>query len=488
LHFLNFFPSKKRFWPLGDGYLLKESDKGESKGEVMKEYDVVVIGSGAGASVAQAALQDGLKIALIDKGPLGGTCLNLGCIPSKMMIFPADRVAEIEEAKKLGIEAQVKNVDFSLIMERMRGYVQDSQGYMRRGLKQAQGLDLFEKEGGFVDDYTLDVGGEKIKGEKIFISSGARVLIPPIKGLDKVECLTNESVLQLIEKPRSMVIIGGGYIATEFGHFFAAMGTDVTMLQKGDLLVPNEEPEVSRLLKKMMGKRMNIETNTEVVEVKKESGFYKVIGRGESGVLKEFAGEKILVAVGRRSNADLLKVENTGVETDKRGFVKANEYLETSIKNIWAFGDAIGKQMFRHSANVEADIAWRNSTGHDKIKMNYHATPHAVFTHPQIASVGLREADVKKGQKILVGRSRYKDVAKGAAMMEEETFAKAIVDKETYTILGFHIIGPFAPILIQEVVNAMTNGLDIFSIGRAMHIHPAMSEIVVNTLGSLGEV
>jgi dihydrolipoamide dehydrogenase len=205
-------------------------------------------------------------------------------------------------------------------------------------------------------------------------------------------------------------------------------------------------------------------------------------------VLKEFAGEKILVAVGRRSNADLLKVENTGVETDKRGFVKANEYLETSIKNIWAFGDAIGKQMFRHSANVEADIAWRNSTGHDKIKMNYHATPHAVFTHPQIASVGLREADVKKGQKILVGRSRYKDVAKGAAMMEEETFAKAIVDKETYTILGFHIIGPFAPILIQEVVNAMTNGLDIFSIGRAMHIHPAMSEIVVNTLGSLGEV
>ncbi len=456
----------------------------------MKEYDVLVIGSGAGAGIASEAVSQGLKVALVDKGPLGGTCLNVGCIPSKMLIYPADRVMEIKEAIKLGIKAEVYAIDFASIMRRMENVVKEGQDQMRAGLKHAKNLDLYEKEAIFVDNYTLEVGGEKIKGKKVFIASGARPLIPPIKGLDKVPYLTNENVLSLTKTPSSMIVIGGGYIATEFAHFFASMGTDVTVLQRGNRLLPGEEPEVSELLRKELEKRMKINLNTEATMVeKKDSSITVVAVDKKTEGHKIFTAQHILIATGRRSNADLLKVEKTGVKTDKRGYIKVNDYLETSKKNIWAIGDAIGRQMFRHTANEEADIAWHNSNAQSrhKVKMDYRATPHAVFTRPQIASVGLKEEEAKKSFKILVGKARYTDVAKGEAMMETDAFAKAIIEKETFKILGFHIIGPYAPILIQEVVNAMALELDIYALGRAMHIHPSLSEVVMAALGRLAE-
>ncbi len=451
---------------------------------------MVVIGSGAGAEIAQNALSKGLSVALVDRGAIGGTCLNVGCIPTKMLVFPADRIVEIEDTKKLGITAEIKDIDFKAIMDRMQRLVDDDESNMREGLKSIKGLELYESEAHFVSDYTLEVGGVKIRGEKIFIATGARPLVPKIKGLDKVNFLTNESALRLESRPKSMIIIGGGYVATEFAHFFAAMGTDVTILQRGSRLVPGEEAEVSELLKTSMSRRMKIHTGTEAVEVREKDGVLTVVGVDKNtGQSVEFSAEKILVAAGRTSNADLLKVENTGVKTDQRGYIVVNEFLETTKEGIWAIGDAIGKAMFRHAANEEAEIAWHNSgTGEHKVEMDYSATPHAVFTSPQIASVGLREAEARKSRgEILVGKAMYSEVAKGAAMMEDAAFAKAIVDKESLQILGFHIIGPYAAILLQEVVNAMANKLDIYSIGRAMHIHPALSELIVATLGNLAE-
>ena len=318
----------------------------KGKGESMKEYDVVVIGSGAGMIIVEGALSQGLNVALVDKGPLGGTCLNVGCIPSKMLIYPADRITEIQEAKKLGIDAEITNIDFNSIMERMRRTVKEGQEHMRRGIKVTRDLDFYEGEGHFTEDYTMEVKGKRIKGQKMFIASGARPSIPPIKGIDTIGYLTNETVLNLKKRPESIIIIGGGYIAAEYGHFFAAMGTDVIILQRRDRLVPNEEPEISELLTREMAKRMTIYTNTEVSEVKKNGNGYTVIGRDKiTGDEKEFTAEHILIATGRKSNADLLKVEATGVETDEGGFIKVNDYLETSKENIWAVGDAIGKHM-----------------------------------------------------------------------------------------------------------------------------------------------
>ena len=452
----------------------------------MKEYDVIVIGSGSGMNIVDEALAYGLSVALVDKGPLGGTCANLGCIPSKMLIFAAGRIAEIQEARKLGIEAEIRNIDFNFIMERMRKFIRENQEHMKQGLSHAENLDFYEGEGHFVSDYTIEVNGEKINGNKIFIASGSRPLIPPIRGLDRVDFLTNETVLQLKERPESLIIIGGGYIAVEYSHFFTAMGTRVTILEMADRLLLAEEPEVSEVLKKELGRRMDVYTNVRAEEVKENGRSITVISTdANSGVKKEFTAQRILMAVGRRSNADLLKVENTGVEIDKRGFIKVNEYLETTKKNIFAVGDANGQQMFTHVANLEASLAADNAIHGSKIKMDYSAAPHAVYSHPQIASVGMTEEVARKAHKVLVGRAKYSDVAQGEAMMEENGFAKAVLEAGTRKILGFHIIGPYAPILIQEVINAMASGGGIDQIQTSMHIHPAITELIPALLSSL---
>jgi dihydrolipoamide dehydrogenase len=453
----------------------------------MKNYDVIVIGSGAGSIISDEATTHGLKVALIDRGPfIGGTCLNWGCIPSKMLIYTADRIVEIIEARKLGIEAEVKKIDFRSIMERMRKSRRGNQVHIKEGIKQSENLAFYEGEGHFVDNYIIEVNEEKLRGERIFIASGSRPFIPPIKGSEYVDYLTNESVLELKERPDSLIIIGGGYIAVEFGHFFSAMGTEVTIIEMADRLVLSEEPEISALLKNELSKRMKVQINALAEEIKEsDSGVVVVTKDTNTGKRKEFAAQRIMMAVGRRSNSDILQVENTRVETDKKGFIKVNEYLETNQSNIYAIGDANGQQMFRHMANREAEIVSQNAFYDTKIKVDYSAVPHAVYSHPQIASVGLTEEQAKRGNNILIGRMRYFDIAKGEAMMEKEGFSKVIVDKSSNKILGFHIIGPYAPELIQEVVNAMTSGGNMEELGQGIHIHPALSELVLYTLNSL---
>jgi len=457
----------------------------------MKEYDVVVVGSGAGLLVVERALAHGLNTALVDKGPLGGTCLNLGCIPSKMLVFPGDRVMELRESEKLGITAEVREIDFGRIMDRMRQTVAAGEKHVREGIGLSEDLDLYEDAGHFVEGSTIEVAGKKFKGKKIFIATGARPNVPPLEGIGGIDFLTNETVLQLREKPESIVIIGGGYIAAEYAHFFSAMGTKVTLLQKNGRLVPDEEPEISALLKKRLGNYVSIRTGTEAVSVKKTGSGCSVGAKEKTtGKFTEYAAARVMLASGRTSNADLLRVEAAGIETDERNYIKVNEYFETNRKNIWAFGDAIGKKMFRHVANREASIVWENA-GHNKREtIEYLSAPHAVFSYPEIASVGLTEEQARKQYRprdLLVGKANYSEVARGEAMMEDESFVKAVVEKETGKILGCHIIGPYASILIQEVVNAMALGGDIWSIAEGMHIHPALPEVIIAAFGNLEE-
>lgn len=454
----------------------------------MRNYDVVVIGSGCGLSIVNEALVHGLRVALVDKGPLGGTCPNLGCIPSKMLIFPAERVAEIQEARKLGIETDIRDIAFKSIMERMRKVVRENREHLRRELSNLDNLDFYEGEGRFSGAHTVEVNGEEVQGDKVFIASGSRPLIPPIEGLERADYLTNETVLQLRERPGTLIIVGGGYVAVEYGHFFAVMGTKVTILEMADRLVLSEEPEIAEMLKNEMSRRMSVHTGVQAEAVKSKGQDVTVVASDlASSGRKEFTAQKILMAVGRKSNADLLSVESTGVELDKRGFVKVDEYLETTKKNIFAVGDINGQQMFTHVANVEASLAADNAIHGSKTKMDYSAAPHAVYSHPQIASVGMTEEAARKAYKVLVGRARYSDVAQGQAMMEETGFAKAIVEADTGRILGFHIIGPYAPILIQEVINAMASGGGINQIQAGMHIHPAITELIPTVLANLSD-
>ncbi|MGC9346558.1 MAG: dihydrolipoyl dehydrogenase, partial [Anaerolineae bacterium] len=452
----------------------------------VKHYDVIVIGSGSGGAIVDAALNQGLRVAWVDKGPVGGTCINVGCVPSKILVVPANHIVEIHEAGKLGIEAELGEVDFAAIMERARQPRTRTQQHIRGAIEHVDALDFYETEAHFVDSHTLQVGETRIQGDKVFIVAGARPAIPPIEGLDEIPYLTNDTVFELNERPESLVIIGGGYIACELGHFFSAVGTDATIVQRNERLVPDEEPEISDLLLRKMSERMRILTATEAVAVHSEGSGYTVVGENRrTSEQMEVTGTHVLVATGRTSNADLLQVANAGIETDTRGYIVANPYLQTNVENIWALGDAIGKPMFKHTANREATIAWHNSQHTHQTPMDYRAVPHAVFTYPEIASVGLTEAQARQEHDIRVGKAMYDDVAYGIALVEKEGFAKAVVDADSRELLGFHIVGPYAAILIQEVVNAMAAGNVIGQLRQGLHIHPALPELILTTLGNL---
>ena len=456
----------------------------------MEKFDVLVIGSGSGMIVAASAVGSGMKTALVESGAMGGTCINRGCVPSKMLIHPADVAIMIHEAEKVGVQASVDSVDFGKIMARMHRLVKEDVERQARAVEADRNIRWFKDRGEFISDYTLKTGDNVLKADRIFIVSGARPDIPPIPGIENVHYLTSDTVLDLEKPPQSMVIIGGGYIAAEYGHFFSAIGTDITIIQRGSRMLVDEEPEISELITESMGQRMKVFTNFEALEASEKSNVKTVVAKSRiDGQLKEFSGDALLIAAGRVPNSDVLRPERTGVELDKRGYVKVNEFLETRKKNIFAFGDAIGKQMFKHVANYEAQVVWHNAIHDHKVKMDYSAAPHAVFTHPQIASVGMKEAEaLQSGAKILIGRAFYKDTAQGSAMAETRGFVKVVVEQKTGKILGGHVIGPYASMLIQEIINAMVTGDGTFvPIIRGMHIHPSMSEVVQNAFGNLAE-
>jgi mycothione reductase len=320
--------------------------------------------------------------------------------------------------------------------------------------------------------------------------SGARVKVPKVKGLETVDFLTSDTVLEQATPPKSIIILGGGYVGVEYAHFFSGIGIKTTLIQRPQMLLKEEEPEVSNLLKLELQKRMDIFTAFEAVEVKAVGEQKVVVTRNlADGSQREFWADALMVATGREPNSDLIHPERTGVKLDERGYIKVNEFLETGKKNIWAFGDAIGKYMFKHVSNFEAGIAWHNATHDHKAPVDYSAAPHAVFSEPQVASVGLREAEARQqGYQLLVGTALYKDTAMGAAMGYVEGLVKVIVERQSGRILGAHIIGPEASILIQEVINAMNTADRSYGpIMQAMHIHPALPEVVQNAFGNLND-
>jgi dihydrolipoamide dehydrogenase len=454
----------------------------------MKNYDLIVIGSGAGMNVASNAVNSGLNVAVVERYLIGGTCLNYGCIPSKILIHPADVIRDLSDAQALGIKGTINHVDFPFIMRRMRKFIDDDRIGMERGIKSSPDLTWYRETGEFVGDHQLKVGKETITAPKIVIASGARQLIPRLPGLKEAGYIDNISVFNLKKQPKSLIILGGGYIACEFGHFFSAIGTNVTILGRNPRLLKHEEPEISDVVLRRFSKYASIYTGYEAVKAGKE-GHHKVVwaqSRANNKTYK-FKAEEIMVAIGRISFSDLLKPQNTGVQTDKNGWILVNEYLETSKPGIWAMGDATGKHMFRHTANYEGQIVWRNAFTDHKEDTDYHAVPHAVFGYPQVASVGLTEAQAKAtGYNIMVGRAKYTDVAKGFAMGEEDSLVKVVVDAKTRRILGCHIVGSYASDLVQQVVYLMnSDDQDYMPMARAQVIHPALSEVVINAFANL---
>ncbi len=459
----------------------------------MDKFDLIVIGSGAGMGVVSKASQEGWRVALVDQGPTGGTCLNNGCIPSKLLIYPADVIRTMQHASGLGVECSLERVDFGRIMKRMHAVVDRARRDLEESIERDPNVTWYRNTAEFIGDYALKAGDAVLTAPKIAISSGARPLVPPIPGIAETGFLDNISLLNLEEPPESLIIIGAGYIGCEFGHFFSAMGCDVTIIGRSPMVLDREDPEVCSIVKKVLSQNMKVITGHEVVNVEAKDGKKVVFARNRNdNEVHRFEADKILLAAGRRSNSDLLKPENTGVQTDERGWIKVDGHLETTKKGIFALGDIIGKYMFRHTANYEADVVSHNilraEKEEDMEKADYHAVPHAVYTYPQVAGVGLKEAEaIAAGHdRILVGRASYTDVVKGIAMGEELGFVKVVVEEETGKILGCTIVGSSAPELVQQVTYIMnTDYQDLMPMIKAQIIHPTISEAVVQAFANL---
>ncbi|MFO7636337.1 MAG: FAD-dependent oxidoreductase [Clostridia bacterium] len=492
----------------------------------MKEYDLVVIGSGAGLMLIEAALGSGQRCALVENGKFGGTCLTRGCIPTKMMTYPADMVMEAAHAGKIGLEFDLKKLDWDALSKRVWEWIDKNHG-IEENLEEVENLTVYKGTGEFTGPRTLRViygdgsQSEEFKGKRVAIAAGGRPFIPPVEGLAETGYITYESFFgeNYPKKPYgSLIIVGGGAIGTEFAHIFSAFGTKVSLVDMQSRLLSTEEEEISGHLEKQFRSRgMDVFTNHKIISAGKvDDGKEVVLEDLGTGDRKTVRGEEILMASGIMSNADKLNVSASLVETDKKGWIRTNEFLETSARGVWAIGDINGKFQFRHKANYEAELVARNLFGGHKTKQaaDYTSVPWAIYTWPQVAHVGMTEKQaVEQGIRIRVGKKHYSSVAKGSSMgytrgEGDDGFVKVIADAQK-KIIGMHIIGPHADILVQAFVYLMNAGYSckdhspeecsvkkrlnrgfmvngtVMPIFRSMVIHPSLSELTAWVLGEM---
>lgn len=444
----------------------------------MEKFDLIVIGSGSGLDVANAAAQGGMKVAVIEKDRMGGTCLNRGCIPSKLLIHSADVMETIRTAGTFGIEVSGVKVDFEKIVRRTNGIIDpDSEG-IRKAFESIDNPMLFHAECKFVGKKEIAVAGKTITADKILIASGTRPGIPKIDGLEGSGFITSDEALRLEKQPKVLTIIGGGYIACELGHFFGALDTKVNIVQRRDVLLVDEDEEVAKRFTEVFARKHSVYTGYAPTSVVKKNGNFVVSARNKQGKEAKIESDQLLIATGRVPNSDTLDLEKTGVKTDKAGFVEVDEYLETNVKGIFALGDAIGRYLFKHSANHEAQYAYNNLARQKKAAVDYTAMPHAVFASPQVAGVGQTEQELReKGVHYEKAVYPYINTAMGEALEDRDGFVKLLVGHDR-KILGCHIIGADASVLIHEVLVVMKMGGTVDHIANTVHIHPALSEVV----------
>jgi dihydrolipoamide dehydrogenase len=478
----------------------------------LKEFDLIVVGSGSGLDIANAAAIQGLKVAIVEKGRLGGTCLNRGCIPSKLLIHSADIIETIKNANTFGINVNGLSIDFQKIMSRANGITDTESDEIKEGLVHSGNPKLFANECRFIGEKKIalmtkdkDDIGDVITAEKIVIATGAKPKIPKIDGLEKSGFITSDEALRLRKQPRVLTFIGGGYVACELAHFFGSLGTKINIIQKNSLLIPHEDKEIAEKLTEIFSKKFNVYLgcNPQTVSKIKSNGggsnthngiingnndTFRVMATSPDGNTIEVDSDQLIVSIGREPNAPSLDLEKTGVTVNEKGFIKVDQYLETTNKGVFAIGDAVGKYQFKHSANLEAQYAYNNLMGNnEKMAVDYTAMPRAIFSSPQVAGVGFTEQELMEmGMDYLKSSYPYIKTGMGQAIEDKDGFVKFLVDRKDRKILGCHILGTDASILIHEVLVAMRSGDNtIDNIPYTVHIHPSLSEVIARGAGSI---
>jgi mycothione reductase len=445
-------------------------------------YDLAVIGTGSGNSIVNHEFAD-WRVAILEDNIFGGTCLNVGCIPTKMFVYPADLARNAQHAPELGVDTSYDGARWPEIRDRIFSHIDpiasDGKDY-REGLAN---VDVYDRHATFVDDHTLDTGtGVQITADQIVIAAGSRVDVADIPGLDEVDFHTSDTVMRLAELPRRMAIVGGGYVAAEFAHVFSALGTEVTQIERGPRLLRAQDEDVSRQFTETAAHQWDVRLDTTTTKVTRRD-LATVLALSDGSELET---DVLLIATGRVPNGDRLKLENTTIASVD-GQITVDEFQRTTAPGVWALGDVSSDYELKHVANLEARTVQHNLLHPDDLVASDHRfVPSAVFTSPQIASVGLTSQEAREqGIEHLVGLQDYADVAYGWAMESPrgQHFVKLIADPSGQRILGAHIIGPQASILLQPVVQGMSLGSSPHDLARGQYwLHPSLAEVVENAL------
>ncbi len=450
----------------------------------MQDFDLVIVGSGSGNAIP--AELDGARIALVERGVFGGTCLNVGCIPSKMFIYAADVAMHVRESERYGVTASIESVDWPAIVQRVFGRIDPiAAGGERYRSEDCENITVFRGSGTFVDHKVLEVDGEQIRGEKFLLAAGARAYIPDVPGLDDVGYHTSDTVMRLPELPGRMAVLGGGYIATELGHVFDAFGTRVSIINRSGGLLRSEDADISQRYTELAAARFDLHLDTAVTAVERNGSGSITVHLLHGGEESRLEVDEILVATGRVPNSDQLGVEATGVQVDPAGRVIVHEDLQTDAEGIYALGDITNRYQLKHVANAEARIAFHNlAHPDDPWRMDYSIIPHAVFGNPQVAAVGLTELEAATdGVPFVTAIKEYGSTAYGWAMEDTTSFVKLVAHAQTRRLLGAHIIGPQASTLIQVLIQGMRFGQTVDEMAREqMWVHPALTEVLENAL------
>jgi len=458
----------------------------------MPHHDLVIVGSGSGNSVVTEDLED-LDIALVDEGVFGGTCLNVGCIPTKMFIVPADRVVEAGAAARLGVSTTPAEVDWRAVRDRVFGRIDPISAHGEEYRREQPSVTLYRTRARFTGDRTLQLDtGEVLTADRVVVAVGSRPVTLPVDGLRAVDpgrgVHTSDTVMRMDALPRRMVVVGGGFVACEMAHVFAAFGVEVTQVQRSSRLLVREEEAVGERYTAVARERHDLRLDSTVTAAARHGSAWRLTVAGPAGT-DEVEAEAVLLAVGRRPNSDLVDAAAGGVETHPDGRVVTDAEQRTTAPGVWALGDVASADQLKHVANHEARIVAHNlavdlgRTPGPPARQDGRPVPHAVFGYPQVASFGPTAAQLDAaGTPYVSATEAVGDVAYGWAL-EDTTGFLTVHASPDGRVLAAHCIGPHASSIIQPLIQAASLGQRAHEVARGQYwIHPALAEVVENAL------
>ncbi len=456
----------------------------------IKKFDAIIVGSGqAGTPLAFKMAGEGKKVAFIEKEHWGGTCVNVGCTPTKAYVASARRMWDAQHGDELGVSIpKGGKIQLPKVKERKDALIRKSSEGIASGIEKSDNISSFKGEASFTGFKTLEVNGEQIQAEQIFINTGARPLIP--ESFEKVKHLTNESILQLVELPEHLIIVGGSYIGLEFGQMFRRFGSKVTIIERNEQIIAREDDEISQSIRETLEEEgVEFRLNAKCISGKNNKDGSVTVSVDCTKGVPDITGTHLLLAVGRRPNTDMLNLQATGLSADKRGYLEVNDYLETSVAGIYALGDCNGKGAFTHTAYNDYEIVAENMFDRKNRKVSDRIMTYALFVDPPLGRVGMTKKEaLSMGHNILEAKMPMNQIARAKEKGETKGLMNAIIDADTKEFLGAAVLGVGGDEIIGSILTLMYAKAPYTLFRDAIIPHPTITELIPTMLESAIEI